>query len=125
MSTLAFESVSCLAMSLAVNSALIVVAVAPDRRMPWNATANAELLGASADPAIGQGPGERIDAGDHLAIGGLPAGLRVDKRDPIEVGLVDAAEQIVVDARRWDVDFGEGTRETHGASDRFRLRRAV
>ena len=44
-SILACASVSCLAMSLAVNNALMVVAVAPARRMPWNATANAELLG--------------------------------------------------------------------------------
>ena len=44
-SILACASVSCLAMSLAVNSALMVVAVAPARRMPWKATANAELLG--------------------------------------------------------------------------------
>ena len=34
MSILAFESVSCLTMSFAVNSTLIVVAVAPARRMP-------------------------------------------------------------------------------------------
>ena len=47
-SIVARESVSCLAMSLAVNSALIVVAVAPARRMPWKAIANAELLGASS-----------------------------------------------------------------------------
>ena len=44
---LAFESVSCLAMSLAVNNTLMVVAVAPERRMPWKATANAVLFGAS------------------------------------------------------------------------------
>ena len=46
-SNLAFEAVNCLAMSLAVNSALMVVAVAPARRIPWNAMAKAELLGAS------------------------------------------------------------------------------
>jgi len=34
-------------MSLAVNSALMVVAVAPDRRMPWKATAKRELFGES------------------------------------------------------------------------------
>jgi hypothetical protein len=47
-SILAFESVNCLAMSLAVNSALMVVAVAPDRRMPWKATAKPELFGDSS-----------------------------------------------------------------------------
>ena len=46
-SIVAFESVSCLAMSLAVNSALMGVAVAPERRMPWKATAKPELLGDS------------------------------------------------------------------------------
>ena len=68
MSIVAFESVSCLTMSLAVNNTLIVVAVAPARRMPWKAIANAELLGASrsddvadADAAIGQRAGECID----------------------------------------------------------------
>ena len=65
-------------MSLAVNRALIVVAVAPARRMPWKATANAELFGrqqahhvADAEAAGGERSGERVDAGDHLAVGGL------------------------------------------------------
>ena len=44
-SILAFESINCLAMSLAVNNTLTVVAVAPARRMPWNATAKPELFG--------------------------------------------------------------------------------
>lgn len=47
MSIVACASVNCVAMSLAVNSALMVVAVAPARRMPWNATAKPELLGES------------------------------------------------------------------------------
>ena len=47
-SILAFESVSCLAMSLAVNSALMVVAVAPARRMPWKATAKRGTVGRQA-----------------------------------------------------------------------------
>jgi hypothetical protein len=46
-SVLACESVSCLAMSLAVNNPLMVVAVAPARMMPSKAIAHAELLGAS------------------------------------------------------------------------------
>ena len=51
-SILAFASISCLAMSLAVNKTLMVVAVAPARRMPWKATANAEPLGSSTpDPS--------------------------------------------------------------------------
>ena len=69
------ESVSCLATSLAVNSALMVVAVAPARRMPWNAIAKAELFGASsadhvadADAAVGQRARERVDAAEHLAV---------------------------------------------------------
>ncbi|KAF0970818.1 hypothetical protein BPODLACK_01091 [Gordonia sp. YY1] len=39
------ESRSCLAISGAVKSALIVVAVAPARRMPWNTVANAGMFG--------------------------------------------------------------------------------
>ena len=69
---------------------------------------------ADTDAAAGQRPGERVDAVDHLAVGGLPAGLRVDQGDPVEVGLVDAVEQKVVDAGGWDVDFGERAREAHG-----------
>ena len=125
-SILAFESVSCLAMSLAVNSALMVVAVAPDRRMPWNATAKPELFGDRSPttsptpmPRPASAPANASMRADHLAVGGLPAGLRVDQGDPVEVGVVDVGEQEVVDAGGRDVDFGEGTRETHGASDRI------
>ena len=122
-SILAFESVNCLAMSLAVNNALMVVAVAPARRMPWKATANAELFGdkqaddvADADAAVRKRTGERVDAADHLAVAGLPAGLRVDRATRSRVGVVDVGEQEVVDARRRDFDFGKRTRETHGAT---------
>ena len=79
-SNLAFESVSCLAISLAVYSALIVVAVAPARRMPWNTVANAELLGessadhvADADAARGERARRTHRSGDQLAVGGLVA----------------------------------------------------
>ena len=123
MSILACASVSCLAMSLAVNSALMVVAVAPARRMPWNATANAELLGdnnattsPTPMPRSASAPGERVDANDQVAVGDFRAGLRVDERDPVGVGLAEVAEQVVVDADVGDLDVGEGAGEAHRIS---------
>ena len=122
-SILALESVSCLAMSLAVNNTLIVVAVAPARRMPWKAIANALLFGASrpttsptADAAAGERPREHIDALDHFAVRVLPAGLGIDEGDPVRVGVIEICEQVLVNARRRDVDVGERAREAHASN---------
>ena len=69
---------------------------------------------ADADAASRECAGERVDLLDHLAIGGLGAGLGVDQGDPVEVGVVDAGEEVLVDAGGRDVDLWERAREAHG-----------
>ena len=62
----AFAPVSCLAMSWAVNNALMVVAVAPARRMPWKATANDDEFGARR-PTTSPAPAPRAASAPAVA----------------------------------------------------------
>ena len=92
MSQVAPASRSCFSISPAVYSELIVVTIAPARRMPWNTVANAGTFGQSrpstvlgADAARGERTRERVDLRAQRAVRRLGTGGRVDQRDARQV----------------------------------------
>ena len=51
---------------------------------------------------------------DHLAVTGFVTGLRIYQRDAVGVGVVDVAEEVLVNAGGRDFDVGERACEAHG-----------